>query len=231
MPIDESRLRACIEAAPDRIPAPKNPNRFRGRSSFTEPPVQRIDRNERARILAKAEAIETRTKQRGRHGGALGRPALSVLRTLLLKFVGPRGCFPSIATLMRVTGYCRQTIVTALQRLEAAGIVQRIRRVERRRIRRVSPVTGQAESYVGTVQTSNAYLIEAPGNSVSAPRPTDRAGFPLKGVPLLERLAAGFLGQAKPSLANRHYRQELEIRSTSVDQFEGAERKKATSSY
>ena len=215
MPIDQARLAATIAAAPDRVPTPANPNRFRGRSTFTEPPVQRIDRNERARILAKAEAIESRTRQRGRHGGALGRPALHLLRTLLLKFCGPKGCFPSIQTLMRATGYCRQTVVTALRRLELAGLVRRIRRVERREITRVSPVTGLVESFTGTVQASNAYLIQPAhgGLSLLAPRATSRTRFPDPALPLLDRLVGGFVDKGKLSLRDRQQIQNQGFRT------------------
>ena len=215
MPIDQARLAATIAAAPDRVPTPANPNKFRGRSTFCEPPVQNIDRNERARILSKAEAIETRTRQRGRHGGALGRPALHVLRTLLLKFLGPRGCFPSIQTLMRATSYCKQTVVTALRRLELAGLIRRIRRVERREVTRVSPVTGLVQSYVGTCQTSNAYLIQPAhgGLSLLAPRPTSRTRVPDRTLPFLEQMITSFVDRSELSPNDRQHLQEPRFRT------------------
>ena len=45
-----------------------------------------IDRNERARLLFRAEALDRRTHQPGQHGGCLKHAGLRVLRALLFHF-------------------------------------------------------------------------------------------------------------------------------------------------
>ncbi|HEX2185311.1 MAG TPA: ABC transporter substrate-binding protein, partial [Chloroflexota bacterium] len=123
-----------------------------------------IDRNERARLLFHAEALDRRTRLPGQHGGCLKRTGLAVLRALLFQFAnvlagargpgeelaigapGPNGnvtgrCDPSFDALARVAGVARATVAVALRRLEAAGILDRIRRQR------------------GTVRWTNAYVF------------------------------------------------------------------------
>ncbi len=92
--------------------------------------MPRIDRNARARLVVHAEALDRRTRLPGQHGGVLRRTGLAVLRALLFGFCNTATgrCDPSFDTLARASGCARSTVAAALHRLEAAGLVERIRR-------------------------------------------------------------------------------------------------------
>jgi hypothetical protein len=123
-----------------------------------------LDRNERMRILFLAEALERRSKPAGRRNGLLGYVGLAVLRCLAFGFLNPATglCCPGYAAIVAKTGLCRQSIATGLARLERAGIVRIVRRLVRQRVERVSPITGEPEAYVGTVQTTSLYAFHRP---------------------------------------------------------------------
>jgi hypothetical protein len=91
-----------------------------------------MDRNERARVIYRAEALERRTKPWGKRNGALGQNGLALLRCLLFRY-GANPC-PSYADLQRATGICVQTIADCLRRLETAGLLA----VERKRTRKTA---------------------------------------------------------------------------------------------
>lgn len=100
-----------------------------------------MDRNDRARLMWRAEAYERRTKRRGATIGALGLTGLAIMRVLAFKFLNVQRnrAWPSYDTLQRETGFCRQTIARGIQRLEAAGFILVTRRAGsdgRGRIRR-----------------------------------------------------------------------------------------------
>ncbi len=105
--------------------------------------MPRLDRNARARLMVHAEALDRRTRLPGRHGGCLKRTGLAVLRALLFGFanVATGRCDPSFDTLARAAGVARSTVAVALRRLEAAGLLTRIRR------------------QVGLIRHSNAYVF------------------------------------------------------------------------
>ncbi len=118
-----------------------------------------IDRNARSKILYLAEALERRTKRPGCPNGCLGWIGVKVLRALILHFHNKHSGLtcPSYTALQAMTGVCRSSIASAIQRLEKAGILQVMRRLVRERVTRVSPHTGEMEIIVTTVQTSNLY--------------------------------------------------------------------------
>jgi len=89
-----------------------------------------IDRNQRARLIFAAEAYERRTKPRGKRAGDLCQSGLQVLRCIAFRFLSvPRGeAWPSYDALQAATGLCRQTIASAIRRLEAAGFLLVTRR-------------------------------------------------------------------------------------------------------
>jgi hypothetical protein len=89
-----------------------------------------MDRNDRARLMYRAEAYERRTKRRGLPAGALGLTGIAVLRCIAFRFwnAGRRAAWPSYDALQRATGFCRQTIANAIKRLEASGIMLVTRR-------------------------------------------------------------------------------------------------------
>jgi hypothetical protein len=136
--------------------------RFRHRARFVRDPLAYstpLDRNDRARLIFLAERLERRTKEKGRKNGALGAVGLEVLRALLFRFADKRTglCFPSYLTLQALTGRCRAAVAAALRRLERAGILLITRRLKRIWIDRLSPITGQPERILATVQDSNLY--------------------------------------------------------------------------
>lgn len=113
----------------------RHARRYRGRIGFVLDVSRhstKLDRNRKARLLLAIEILERRTKLKGRRNGAVSIPGLTVLRALLLRFHGPSGlCCPSIDTLRRVTGLCRQSVVAGLRRLETAGVLIVTRRLVR----------------------------------------------------------------------------------------------------
>jgi AraC-like DNA-binding protein len=127
-----------------------------------------IDRNARARLIWKAEALDRRTHEPGRHGGRLRRTGVQVLRTLLLGFANAvtGRCDPSLDALARLAGMARSTVAEALNRLEAEGLV---RRVQRRRAVR-------ANGGVVVVQISNVYLFPMLGEPQKPPASGNRTG-------------------------------------------------------
>ncbi len=117
--------------------------------------MPRIDRNARARLMTYAEALDRRTRRPGQHGGVLKRTGLAVLKALLCGFanVATGRCDPSFDTLARAAGVARSTVALALRRLEAAGILERVRR------------------QVGMIRYSNAYRFRASETAKSECRP------------------------------------------------------------
>jgi hypothetical protein len=152
-----------------------------------------LDRNERARIIFLAEALERRTKPAGRRNGLIGYVGLAVLRCLMFGFMSHATglCCPSYEAIQRRTGLCRASIAAGLARLERCGVLKIVRRLVRQRVERISPLTGQPESYVGTVQTTSLYSLRAPGawaDHLAIP-PARPAPFPSKRqIDLLQRM-------------------------------------------
>ena len=119
-----------------------------------------IDRNARARAMHHAEALDRRTRLPGQHGGVLKRAGLAVLKALLFQFadVATGRCDPGYDRIAEVAGVARSTVAVALRRLEAAGLLERVRR------------------QVGAVRYSNAYRFVLAGDARSGrPGPSDSA--------------------------------------------------------
>jgi hypothetical protein len=116
-----------------------------------------LDRNERARIMFQAEALERRTKPVGGRNGVLGYVGLAVLKTLVCGFLRRSDgmCCPSYVELMAATGLCKQSVANGLKRLEASGILKIIRRLIREVI----------DGVMVTRQASNLYAIHEPAKS------------------------------------------------------------------
>jgi hypothetical protein len=137
--------------------------RFRAGAVFADARAVSIplDRNQQARILYVADQLERRTKLPGKHNGALGYIGLAVLRALLLRCFNRRSglCCPSYEALQSITGLCRDSIATALARLEASGLVKIVRRLVRKVITRISPITGFQETITATLQDTNLYAF------------------------------------------------------------------------
>ena len=126
-----------------------------------------IDRNQRARFMFHAEALDRRTRQKGQHGGVLKRTGLAVLKALLFSFqnVATGRCDPSYETLARVAGVARSTVAVALKRLEEAGLIERIRR------------------HCGRVRHSNAYVLRLVQISAANHQPKNYHSVSAKSVP------------------------------------------------
>ena len=126
-------------------------------SRFGDPERRKLDRNLVARILFLAEALDRRTRGKGQHGGLLKAKGLDVLRALLRGFYSYRTgeCFPSHEAIAEAAGCCVETVRQKLRALEAAGIVQTIRR------KIVVSVGNRAHRvrYDFAVQTSNSYVF------------------------------------------------------------------------
>jgi DNA-binding Lrp family transcriptional regulator len=131
------------------------PNRRQRRGSTLDPVKFRpLTREQRARLIFLAEQMDANTKERSKHGGCLKRTGLQVLRVLLFHYhnVHTGRCDPSYEAIAKAAGMSRSAVAEALNRLEAAGIITRIRRArwDRRNGRKCC------------VQWSNAYLLDLP---------------------------------------------------------------------
>jgi len=121
----------------------------------------RVDRNLAAKIMRAAEGLERATKKPGRHNGQIGYVGLAVLRALLYRYSRPaRITSPSYITLQKATGLCRASVREGLKRLAASGLLDITRRIARKMVVRISPVTGSVESFVGTVQACSLYKLK-----------------------------------------------------------------------
>jgi DNA-binding MarR family transcriptional regulator len=131
------------------------PNRRQRRGSTLDPVKFRpLTREQRARLIFLAERMDANTREPRKHGGCLKRTGLQVLRILLFHFhnVASGRCDPSLETIAKAAGMARSSVVKALARLEAAGIIERIRRA------RWVRTNGRKRC----VQWSNAYLLNVP---------------------------------------------------------------------
>ena len=128
----------------------------------------RLDRNARASLMFRAEALDRRTREPGRHGGVLKRTGLAVFKALLFGFhnVATGRCDPSYDALARLAGVARSTVAVALRRLEAAGLVVRVARVRRAR------VNGARVA----LRATNAYRFPTPAGPTAEPESESRAG-------------------------------------------------------
>jgi hypothetical protein len=148
-------------ARPKQSPA-YDRRRYRGQAVFVTDPLAhstRLDRNQRARIIAMAEGLERRSKPAGKRSGILGLTGLQVLRALLFAFHRRDTglCAAAYSRLQAVTGFCRQTICRAIRALEAAGIIRVVRRLVRRQVTRECPITGRPQTFLTTAQDVNLY--------------------------------------------------------------------------
>lgn len=125
----------------------------------------KLDRNLKVRILVFLETMERNTKLRGKRCGALGLATLEVARALLLHFSRPgKVLAPSYAEISRRTRFSRGTIAKALEALERVGVLSRQRRIERAYVDRVSPITGDPERILTTVQATSLLRLQLPAS-------------------------------------------------------------------
>ena len=123
-----------------------------------------LDRNDLARILFLAEALDRRTHQPGKHGGIIGRSGLAVLRALICRFFNKASgrLDPSIAAIAAAANVAKSTAQEALNRLELVGLIERVRRIARVRSIELCPITERPAERVRVVQITNGYLLNVP---------------------------------------------------------------------
>lgn len=114
-----------------------------------------LDRNAKARIMAKARALTRRTIK-GKHYGTLTAKFLAVLKALLWKFHNAKSglCFPSLLSIAEAAGCCEATVTAAIKALEACGLLSWVNR-----LKRVRDDMGRSR----VVRTSNGYRFSDPG--------------------------------------------------------------------
>lgn len=130
--------------------------RYHRGSEFRHPPQLNTDRNHLARLMFMADTIERKSwavRQKGKHGGALGRSALAVFRVLLFVVSKRDGClYPSLETIARLARMSKPTVVKAIARLTLMGFL-----TVYRRIKRIRTPFG-----IKVVQDSNCYEYHPP---------------------------------------------------------------------
>jgi hypothetical protein len=89
-----------------------------------------MDRNERARLMWRAEALERKTKRKRCRNGVLGYTGIAILRIIAFRFwnASKRAAWPSYDKLQEVSGLSRQAVADAIDRLETAGVMLVTRR-------------------------------------------------------------------------------------------------------
>lgn len=130
--------------------------RYRRGSQLADAPQVNTDRNFLARLMTMADIIERkswRNREKGRHGGRLGRSALTVLRVLLFVVKKHKGRLcPSYDHLARLARMSRRAVINAVHRLKLMGFITIYRRCKRVR----------TELGVRVVQDNNAYEYHMP---------------------------------------------------------------------
>jgi hypothetical protein len=135
---------------PSRAPWPIWRNSIAGPVRFMP-----ITRKQAAKLWHKARRWDRETRQPGRHGGIIGRTALTTLYALLFDFLNHRTgrCDPSLDTIAAKAGCCRRAVVNALARLRELGLLAWQRRCEEDR---------DAEGRFRLRQRTNAYGLLPP---------------------------------------------------------------------
>jgi hypothetical protein len=143
-----------------------------------------LDRNQRAAILFLADQLDRKTHQPGRHGGMIGRTGLAVLRAMVTRFLDFKTgrLDPSIASIARAANVARSTAQDALDRLEAAGILERTRRIARVRMKVWNAAAGRHVTSDRVVQQTNAYRL-----NFAVPHRAEHGDL---GAPLLRGIAS-----------------------------------------
>jgi hypothetical protein len=132
------------------------PHRYLKGSRFFDPKDVGLPMtfDEKKQAMKVAEDHELATQKLGCPTGALGWIGLKVFTSLLWDFHNCKSgeCYPSIRSIMRKTGLCRQSVVAALKRLARHGYITRLRRMVWRII----------DGIRRAVQASNCYRLHAP---------------------------------------------------------------------
>jgi hypothetical protein len=127
--------------------------------------TQPMDRNEKARLLFRAQAL-TRATEPGRHYGALTAKAYAILRALLMQFhnAGSGRCFPSYKRICEAVGCSKATVAASLRALEECGLLTVCNRLVRVRWRDELACVWR----VRVMRTSNGYSFPSPARAAEA---------------------------------------------------------------
>ena len=122
-----------------------------------------LDRNQKARLLHRAQAL-TRATAPGRHYGALTAKGYAVLRALLMQFhnAGSGRCFPSYKRIQEAVGCSKATVAAALKALEQCGLLSVCNRLVRVRWKDEAALAWR----VRVMRTSNCYAFPSKGSLV-----------------------------------------------------------------
>ena len=134
------------------VPQPRAPWPVWRNSVASEVRFAPISRKAAAKLWHAARRWDRETRQRGRHGGAIGRTALGALYVLLFDFLNHRTgrLDPSLEAIAAKAGCCRRAVVNAIRRLRDLGLLAWQRRCEEDR---------DAEGRFRLRQRTNAYGI------------------------------------------------------------------------
>jgi hypothetical protein len=130
--------------------------RYHRGSEFKDAPRVTLDRNDVAKLMAAWRAIERgswNAKEKGKHGGVIGKLPLRVLEAFLFVLYRPGRaiCLPYEA-IAKAAMISRRSVATALELLERMGLL-----TIHRRIKRIKTALG-----FKVVQDCNAYELHPP---------------------------------------------------------------------
>ena len=99
-------------------------------STTKEIRFQPMPKKAAVKLFHRARDFDRQTRQKGKHGGALGHTALQVLHTLLFDFLNYASgqLDPSYAAIARKANVCQRTVATALAKLRDHGVLNWVRR-------------------------------------------------------------------------------------------------------
>lgn len=130
---------------------------WHGSSKTKEARTLPMSRKQAVRIWHKARRFDQKTRQPGRHGGAIGRTALIVLHAMLFDFLNYQTgrLDPSYDGIARRANVCRRAVASALKRLKALGVIHWLRRCSE---------TRDAMGRFQLVQDTNSYVVLPPSH-------------------------------------------------------------------
>jgi len=134
----------------------RRPGRCRKKSLVGKVRYKPLTLEQRTWVMKLARIIDKRTRRPGQHGGDIKRTGLALMATLLFDHHNEQTgqCDPSVATLIEspnAEGISERTAYDAIDRLEALGLLIRIRRA-------IWDVDKAGRRYLR--QDSNAYLFD-----------------------------------------------------------------------
>ena len=99
-------------------------------STRKEVRFQPMPKKAAVKLWHRARDYDRQTRQKDRHGGAVGHAALQVLHALIFDFLNYASgrLDPSYAAIARKANVCERTVATAIQRLKSLGILNWVRR-------------------------------------------------------------------------------------------------------